>query len=1070
MTAMWARSISGRLVPVSCRIFDRLGESSPSLPSLQLLRRRSKTVTAITVAMGGKRWRRWLALLGVTLLVALLTPGIARADIFTVDTTADAGAGSLRATIEAANAHLNPSSGPDEIHFALAGTPPFTIEPQLDLPFITDPVVIDGETQPGYSDRPLVEIRSPQVQAVNFIGLRLAIGGNTIRGLAIDGYSFGANLMIRPDDALPCDHCDDDNLIEDDYVGLDPNGLPGPAGGSVDVQIYGSSRNTIRDNRIAAVSAAMIWILPLFANGRVVYASDNVIEGNFIGTTTDGSALAPGFQGSGIELDRTVGTRIGGTGGGAPGGACTGSCNLIATSSPGVGISSSGDTGVIIEGNLIGTDITGTEALSVQTSGVSVEDSAHVQIKRNLISGHEVGLALDFNIGGSSDVAITGNYVGTDASGTKSLGNPFVTYGVIVGDPLPGEVTIGGGPLGSSCTDPCNLISGNTEAGLLLGLNGHLGLRVENSIVRGNFIGTDVDGQRVAGLGNGIGVGVTSSDNTIEENLIYSSAGDGVSVFGNANTIERNVIAYSTVAGVSVGSTPGWLPPCCSGNLIRSNQIFANGFGIDLLKPGGCGPFSCGKGPTPNDLGDGDGIDDGANELQNFPVITSALSGGGETTISYSLNSHPNTRYRLEFFANDACDDSGFGEGQTVIASTDITTDAGGNYSSAASFPTPFGAGPVVTATATDPANNTSEFSACLTLETGGRIVVKKQTLPSGSTQGFAFTASYAASGFSLSDGQSNGSGALAPGSYSVSETAVSGWDLTGASCDNGNSPGAITLAAGQTVTCTFVNTQRGLARVVKTVRGASPSGGQSFTFQLRQGASTTAAGTILAQLDATTGNGDIVNFTTKLVPGTTYALCEIVMPGWMTSLGPPFYVVYNPSGDNSTVCSDFTVQPGQTRTFAIDNKPPPGGLARTIGFWKNWASCASSTGKQKPLLDQTLAAAGAAGITIGTLILHAGDCLKAIRLLNKSTIDTAKKMASDPAFNLAAQLLAAELNVVAGAGTCPAAVSAINGAQTLLAAIHFNGITHDKLSAAQATQANSLATTLDRYNNDLLC
>jgi hypothetical protein len=71
-------------------------------------------------------------------------------------------------------------------------------------------------------------------------------------------------------------------------------------------------------------------------------------------------------------------------------------------------------------------------------------------------------------------------------------------------------------------------------------------------------------------------------------------------------------------------------------------------------------------------------------------------------------------------------------------------------------------------------------------------------------------------------------------------------------------------------------------------------------------------------------------------------------------------------------------------------------------------------------------------------LAQHAGDCLKAVRLLNKSTIDTGKKMASDPAFNLAAELLAAELNVVAGAGTCPAVVSAINGTQTLLAATHF--------------------------------
>src|SRR5438876_9574128 len=101
-------------------------------------------MTAITVAMGGRCWRRWLALLGATLLVALLTPGIARADIFNVTTTADAGPGSLRAAIEVANAHLNPSPGPDEIHSAVAGSPRFTIEPQFDLPPTTCPVWLGG--------------------------------------------------------------------------------------------------------------------------------------------------------------------------------------------------------------------------------------------------------------------------------------------------------------------------------------------------------------------------------------------------------------------------------------------------------------------------------------------------------------------------------------------------------------------------------------------------------------------------------------------------------------------------------------------------------------------------------------------------------------------------------------------------------------------------------------------------------------------------------------------------------------------------------------------------------------
>jgi len=78
--------------------------------------------------------------------------------------------------------------------------------------------------------------------------------------------------------------------------------------------------------------------------------------------------------------------------------------------------------------------------------------------------------------------------------------------------------------------------------------------------------------------------------------------------------------------------------------------------------------------------------------------------------------------------------------------------------------------------------------------------------------------------------------------------------------------------------------------------------------------------------------------------------------------------------------------------------------------------------------------------------------------------------MSSDPAFNLAAQLIATKLNVKAGAQTCPSATSAISEAQALLAAVHFDGINHDKLSSVQTTQANSLGTTLDHFNNNLLC
>jgi hypothetical protein len=113
-------------------------------------------------------------------------------------------------------------------------------------------------------------------------------------------------------------------------------------------------------------------------------------------------------------------------------------------------------------------------------------------------------------------------------------------------------------------------------------------------------------------------------------------------------------------------------------------------------------------------------------------------------------------------------------------------------------------------------------------------------------------------------------------------------------------------------------------------------------------------------------------------------------------------------------------------------------------------------------------------GLYLGGITLHdtstnrnvASDCTAVVRLLNKSTTDTGAKMASDPAFNLAAQLVAALLNKAAGATFPSCAATAVSSAQALLAAIHFNGVTHDPMTAAQKTQANSLATTLDHYNN----
>jgi hypothetical protein len=169
-----------------------------------------------------------------------------------------------------------------------------------------------------------------------------------------------------------------------------------------------------------------------------------------------------------------------------------------------------------------------------------------------------------------------------------------------------------------------------------------------------------------------------------------------------------NRIAFNNVGVVGGDAGSGF--PDTQRNAILGNRIFSNsGLGIDLF--GADDSF----GVTNNDAGDGDS---GPNHLQNFPVITSANANANGTTITGTLNSTPNTNFCIEFFASDAADPSGFGEGQIYLSAItpDVlgATDGSGDVSFTVTLPVAFGAGQVVSATATDSAGNTSEFSARL--------------------------------------------------------------------------------------------------------------------------------------------------------------------------------------------------------------------------------------------------------------------------------------------------------------------------------------------------------------------
>ena len=394
-------------------------------------------------------------------------------------------------------------------------------------------------------------------------------------------------------------------------------------------------------------------------------ATNNVVQGNYVGTDVTGSAAlgnGNGASGDGIDVGQ-IGT---GPSNVTIGGTTPGAGNVISANSF-QGILLFNDlNGVNVQGNLIGTDATGHVSLGSQVVGIFINTTSPgaatiggtTAAARNVISGNQDGFDLNTF---STGITIQGNYIGTDISGSNAI--PNASRGMFVST---NNTIIGGTAAGAG-----NLISGNFD-----------GIDIANSstgnLIRGNFIGTKADG--VSPLGNGgsgVGIFTGSSNNSV----------------GGTAAAAGNRIAFNT-RGVVVDSG--------TGNAILANSIFSNvGVGIDLTPVAGV---------TANDNCD---TDTGPNNLQNFPVLTSAMAGAVNTTIQGTLNSAPSTTFRIEFFANASCDNSGNGEGQTFLGFTNATTDVSCNANFSFSVPNASVTGSIITATATDPNNNTSEFSAC---------------------------------------------------------------------------------------------------------------------------------------------------------------------------------------------------------------------------------------------------------------------------------------------------------------------------------------------------------------------
>ena len=334
----------------------------------------------------------------------------------------------------------------------------------------------------------------------------------------------------------------------------------------------------------------------------------------------------------------------------------------------------------------------------------------------------------------------------------------------------------------------------------------------------------------------------------------------------------------------------------------------------------------------------------------------------------------------------------------------------------------------------------------------------------------------------------------LAPGAYTVTEGGlpITGWDLTDLTCTGGGANtttskvtgiATIGLDAGENVICTYTNTQRANVNVTKTFKGGAIPAGQSFTFDIRTGASqgtvgTPHEGTILKSVTVTSATVMPFSLGTNLVPGT-YQICEAIPgPAWNMSmnLDPAAFMPNVDTG--ATLCVPVTLAAGDNLSLSFDNSPPPGGIALTIGYWKTHASCVTK-GNKAAALDVALAKAPVAlgqskpGFYVGEL--YVDTCQEAVSLLSKQYIDSTKQQSSDPTINFASQYVAYQLNLLATAADNPQAANAAAEGQAVLVAVHFDGAAndgdpvHDTLTATQAATLNKDAGILDKFNNDTL-
>ncbi|MGP0065797.1 MAG: Ig-like domain repeat protein [Isosphaeraceae bacterium] len=444
------------------------------------------------------------------------------------------------------------------------------------------------------------------------------------------------------------------------------------------------------------------------------------------------------------------------------------------------------------------------------------------------------GFAGILNYNPMENNVFSGNFIGTDVSGTVAEPN---TYGIVIQYSQDNQVGLN--PNSPADYSERNIISGNTQGGVAILDGGST-----NNTVAGNFIGVGRDDRP---LGNGVaGVGL---DSGAQNNTV-----------GGTTAGAANVIADNTGPGVWIFDSG------TTGNRVVGNSIYGNSaLGIDL--GGGYDLYNHQPNPGPDGvtLNNSHAGQPGPNNWQNFPVLSAAF-GGSATSVLGTLNSTPNTTFTIDFYANAAPDPSEYGQGQTWLGSASVTTDSTGNVSFDDSNLAATSPGEWISATATDPGGDTSEF--CQDVVVNPVTASNLQAALNNAQQG-------------------GGSGSVTLQTTSNSDVTTAVQAINGVSNPNPGNPETITLDldGGTYTTDTQVDTQPGVTLVITngTLVGGSPALVVDSGTVVLEGVTAlnaTAAPTILVN------GGSLIVRNSTIQESSGYAEAAISITGGTVDLG----------------------------------------------------------------------------------------------------------------------------------------------------------------------------------------